>query len=296
MVFTGHPRSRGSLAENLARMERTRPLEESGSKTSREVVSSEPRGPAALNREAERWWRPFGRAGDASVVYVDLAPHPAREAAALGWLDREERSRWNRFRRQERRRQQALCRAALRAVLCARLGCANDTLSFRESERGKPLARLSGAPAPVSFSVSHSGGHGLLAIAREGRIGVDVEERIPRRDLDGLMAAVLTPDERLELAAVSGHHRTASFFTLWTIKEALLKALGTGLEFDMAGFEAPPAMRRGVTIGELRFPHLPAVTWRVENLGNEQFAAAVAHERGPGPAAAGRGETASVDR
>lgn len=258
----------------------------------------EPRPPAAPSPDAERWWRPLGRAGDASVVYVDLAPHPAREAAALGWLGAEERARWNRFRHEGRRRQYTLCRAALRAVLCLRLGCANHALSFRESGHGKPFALLSGAPAPASFSVSHGGGHGLLAVAREGRIGVDVEERIPRRDVDGLMAAVLTPDERLELAAVGGRHRTMSFLTLWTIKEALLKALGTGLRLDMAGFEAPPPMRRGVRVGEFRFPHLPAVAWRVENLGNEHFAAAVAHERGPGPepAAAERREAASAAR
>lgn len=255
----------------------------------------EPRPSAAPSPDAERWWRPLGRAGDAGVVYVDLAPHPAREAAALAWLDGEERARWSRFRHEGRRRQYALCRAALRAVLCIRLGCANHALSFREAEHGKPFALVSGAPAPVHFSVSHGGGHGLLAVAREGRVGVDVEERIPRRDVDGWMAAVLTPDERSEMAALGGRRRAASFFTLWTIKEALLKALGTGLRLDMAGFEAPPPMRRGVRVGEFRFPHLPAVAWRVENLGNERFAAAVAHERGRGPGP-GSGPTAAARR
>ena len=176
-------------------------------------------------------------------------------------------------------------RSALRAALCARLDCANGQLSFRDTERGKPIARLRGGPAPESFSVSHSGRHGLLAFARGGRIGVDVEERVARRDLDALIAAVLTPDERAELASSGGGERNARFFTLWTIKEALLKALGTGLQLDVAGFEVPPAMRRGVTTGEFRFPHLPAVAWRVENLGNEHFAAALAHERPSEPGA-----------
>lgn len=235
--------------------------------------------------DSERWWRPFARAGDADVVHVDLSPHPAREAAALGWLCGDERARWNRFRHEGRRRQYALCRAALRAVLCGRLGFANDALSFRESARGKPHARLAGAPAPVSFSVSHSGGHGLVAVAREGRIGVDVEECAGRPDLDSLMGAVLTPDERSDLEAVSGFARLRRFYDLWTVKEALVKALGEGVHHDLAGFEVTPAMRRGVKVGEFRFPHLSEVTWRVENLGNEYFAAALAHERHPGSAA-----------
>ena len=212
---------------------------------------------------------------------MDVAPHPAREAAALEWLDEGERSRRERFRHHGRRRQYTLCRAALRAILCGRLGCANEELSFGESERDKPHALLHGAPAPVSSSVSHSGVHGLLAVARNGRLGVDVEERVPRGDLGALMDAVLAPEERAEIEAAGGGERLGRFYGIWTIKEALVKALGTGLQLDLTGFAVPAAMRRGVTAGEFRFPHLPEVTWRVENLGNEQFAAAVAHEREP---------------
>lgn len=247
------------------------------------------------DRGFEPWWRPFRRAGGADVVHVDLTPHVAREAAALAWLDEEERSRRERFRHAGRRRQYTLCRAALRAILCGRLGCANEVLSFVESERGKPHALLRGTPAPVSSSVSHSGVHGLLAVARDGRLGVDVEERVARKDLDALMEAVLTPEERAEIVAAGAGERSGRFYGIWTIKEALVKALGTGLRLDLAGFAVPAAMRRGVTTGEFRFPHLPEVTWRVENLGNEQFAAAVAHERVPHSAQVGDA-TASVRR
>ena len=245
--------------------------------------------------DAERWWGPFTKAGEADIYRVDLAPDAAREAEALGWLDGEERARWNRFRHEGRRRQYTLCRGALRAVLCGRLGCGNDELSFRESERGKPHALLRGAPAPVSFNISHSGGHGLLAVAPEGRIGVDVEERALQRDLGALASAVFTPDEQAELAEAGGFRRTRLFYRLWTIKEALIKALGTGFQLDPAGFEVPPAMRRGVTAGDFRFPHLPAVAWRVENLGNEHFAAAVAHERDPASDATNEREAPSVE-
>lgn len=234
------------------------------------------------------WWSTFRARDEETIFHVDLAPHTARESAALEWLDETERARRSRFRHAGRRREFALCRAALRSVLCARMGCANAELSFHESGRGKPSATLRGAPAPVSFSVSHSGAHGLLAVAWEGRIGVDVEERSARRDLDPLIAAVLTADERAEVESAAGYHRTSAFYRLWTIKEALVKALGEGVHRDLADFEVPPAVRRGLRTGEFRFPHLPGVAWRVEDLGNEDFAAALAHERGreTGPAGA----------
>ena len=48
-----------------------------------------------------------------------------------------------------------------------------------------------------------------------------------------------------------------------------------------AEFEAPAVMRRGASAATYRFPQLPAIEWRVDDLGCEEFAAAVAQERGP---------------
>ena len=62
------------------------------------------------------------------------------------------------------------------------------------------------------------------------------------------------------------------------MKEALLKALGTGLSRDMSGFEIPTSMRRGMTAETFRFPWMPDVRWRLLDLGTEDFAAAIAQE------------------
>ncbi len=140
---------------------------------------------------------------------------------------------------------------------------------------------MDGAPATISFNVSHGGGHGLIAVAPEGRLGVDVEERVPRGDLDGLIRTVLGPGEKAELALARGSHKLHLFYNLWTMKEALLKALGTGLSSGMSEFEIPLAMRRGMTTTIFRFPRMPEVRWRLEDLGNEDFAAAIAHEVAP---------------
>ena len=231
--------------------------------------------------DAECWWRPFRKIGSAVVLHVDLAPDAAREAAALTWLDGEERSRWQRFRHDGARRRFALCRAALRAILCSQLGCRNEQLAFGASDHEKPYAVVKGRPASISFNVSHSGAHGLIAFAAEGRLGVDVEERSTPRDLNGLIRSVLGPGEQAELALARGNRRLHLFYHLWTVKEALIKALGTGLSLDMSRFEIPSAMRRGMKTSVFRFPHIPTVRWRLEDLGNEHFAAAIAHELSP---------------
>ena len=150
------------------------------------------------------WWRRYRETGDSVVIHVDLTQQAARSAAALAWLDQTERVRWHRYRYARPRREFGLCRAALRATLCSRLGCDNHELAFGTAQHGKPVALVRGRPAPISFNVSHSGSHGLIALAPEGRIGVDVEERRSRPDPDGPIRTVFAPAERAELAAARG--------------------------------------------------------------------------------------------
>ena len=229
----------------------------------------------------ECWWRPLRIVGRATVLQIDLAPHPVREANVVRWLNEEERSRWRNYRHDGARRRFALCRAALRAILCHQLGCSNEELAFGSSDQGKPYAAVHGNPAPISFNVSHSGLHGLIAFAAQGRLGVDVEERSSRVHLNGLIRAVLSPGEQAELESARGHQKLHLFYFLWTIKEALVKALGTGLSLDMSRFEIPSAMRHGKKTSIFQFPHIPTVRWRLEDIGTEHFAAAIAHELDP---------------
>ena len=195
------------------------------------------------------------------------------------WLDGGERERCTRFLVQRPRREFRLCRAALRALLCRRLGCRNDALAFAPAEHGKPFALVDGAPAPVSFNVSHSGCHGLIAVAAGGRIGVDIEERVIRHDIDGVLRTAFAPDEQADLAAASGRRKTELLFRLWTMKEALIKALGSGLSLDTASFTLPAGLRRGAVRSALfRFPWMPGVEWVLSDLSNAGFAAALAHD------------------
>ena len=224
--------------------------------------------------------RPFREAGAAAVFHVDLAPHSGRETEALAWLDAPERARRRRFLYAAPRREFTLCRAALRELLCRRLGCGNDRLSFAVSRRSKPFALVGGSPASIAFNVSHSGKHGLIALAPAGRIGVDLEERSRRRDLDAYIRLLFAPHERAELEAADAERKVDLFYSLWTMKEALVKAVGAGLAIDTTGFEIPPVLYRGARshAALFRFPGSPSVTWRLENLSTESFAAALSYE------------------
>ena len=251
------------------------------------VVSVSPEMPALV---AGNWWRPFRSAADVTVAHVDLTPHPAHEAEAYGWLDEAERASWLKYLPAPRRRF-SLCRAALRAMLCGRLGCTNEQLSLGVSSHGKPFAVVRGVASSTSFNVSHSGNHGLIALSDARRLGVDVEERVPKRRLGLLIEGVMGRDEQAELASLRGAERLRRFYLLWTFKEALIKALGTGFSTDPSQFQIPPRMRWGEPTGMFRFPHLPSVTWSVTDIGDERFAAALAYELPQGARTGGEEDT-----
>lgn len=231
--------------------------------------------------DADSWWRRFNSIADIAIFHVDLIPDQGREAEALTWLDGEERSRWQRFQAPVAKRRYVLCRAALRAILCRQIGCPNKSLAFQAAEHGKPFALIEGQPVSISFNVSHSGNHGLIAVAPSGRLGVDVEERAPRKKLENLIEGVFSPREQAELEALDGCQKLHKFFRFWTIKEALVKAHGKGLSMKVAELEIPHDMRHGATKTVGQFAQIPGTSWCLEDIGTGEFAAAIAYELSP---------------
>ena len=225
----------------------------------------------------DRWWSSWREAGSALILHVDLTPDADHEAHAFALLDDEERQRWRRFWTEATRRRFALCRAALRINLADQLGCSNRQLSFGYLDHGKPFARVNGRRVPVGFNLSHSGRHGLIALAEHHWLGVDVEERLPRRDLDSIADSVYGPTERRALVAATGQRKLHLFYRLWSMKEALIKALGSGFSLNPSGFEIPESMLHGARSGTLRFAPTSSTNWRLLDFGETRFAAALAY-------------------
>ncbi len=224
------------------------------------------------------WSSPFATVGPIDLVEVDLRADEQREAGAVAWLDMSDKERWMRLRGVRARREFALCRAAVRFHLCRRLDCSNRRLAFGALRYGKPFATVDGRTVPYGFNVSHGGAHGLIAFAAGVSIGVDVEERSPRYDLEGMAERFCGSNERAALATAEGQEKTNLFYRIWTLKEALLKALGTGFACDPTAYEVPRGVLRGARSGTVRLHRGRSRSWRVTDLGERRFSAAVAYE------------------
>jgi 4'-phosphopantetheinyl transferase len=118
------------------------------------------------------------------------------------------------------RRRFVATRAALRTLLGRYLDQDPATLRFGTTPNGKP--RLD-PPSKLQFNVSHSGSVGLIAIASETQVGIDVEQIKPRERQDGIARRVFTQAER---DAIDGDD---DFFRHWVAKEAFVKATGRGM-------------------------------------------------------------------
>lgn len=227
--------------------------------------------------EEDKWWIPWREIGDSVILHIDLRPDRRREERAFSTLDSSERVRFDRFLVKDAKCQFALCRAALRINLCERLECSNRELSFGYREHGKPFAKVNGESSDVSFNVSHSGMHGLIGFSSQDGLGVDIEMRTPGRDFDGIGKLVYGPHERRVLSTSQGIKKMEVFYRFWSLKEALIKALGTGFSLSPSRFEVPQQIIDGQRSSIFRFPHLPANRYWLEDLGDSRFSAALAH-------------------
>lgn len=165
-------------------------------------------------------------AGELLLIKASIGS-PARLVAELtAALSAAERERASKYFRPVDALRHTLGRGILRHALSRLMDLpASDIVFEIEPAAGKPY--VTGAPA---FNVSHSGDLVLVALGREGRIGVDVEAVRPVPDLESVARTSFTRDEVDALFRFpAGETRTLAFFRGWTRKEAMLKALGHGI-------------------------------------------------------------------
>lgn len=101
---------------------------------------------------------------------------------------------------------------------------------------GKPElvhAPVPGLREPLRANVSHAGSQVLVALTQGASIGVDVEEH-QATGFAGFDAIALSAMEREVVAALPEPLRAQRRAEFWVRKEAVLKALGTGLLLDPA--------------------------------------------------------------
>lgn len=164
------------------------------------------------------------------VWRLSLTPGSVIEAPILATLSRQERAQADRFRHAEDRVAYAAAHALLRLRLGELVGQRAEGLHFASNLFGKPTLQ---GPGP-QFNLSHCRSMVCIAVSAQGAVGVDVEplDRGHALDLAALAREVLTSAEQAQLG-VGDWSAPWTFMRLWTLKEAVVKACGTGLSQDL---------------------------------------------------------------
>lgn len=164
-------------------------------------------------------------------------------------LAQGERERAARFHHLSDKWEFVLGRLMARSLLAARAGVPPGTFTFIENAHGRPEIAAPALDSPLRFNVSHSGGLVACVLGEAKQVGVDLE-RLDRPAVDPrVIRRYCSEEEQAALAGMPEALRHERFLQLWTLKEAYVKARGTGLtlplrqvSFDV-GIEGPGDVR-----------------------------------------------------
>lgn len=140
-------------------------------------------------------------------------------------LSADERTRSAQFIAPLERRRFILSRIALRHVLADYHGVAASDLPLAREPGGRPF--VEGAER-LRFSLSHSGGVALIAVA-DVAVGVDVERVRPVARAAAIARRIMHPETVALLESLPQSEFEDSFLDAWTQREAHVKAVGGGL-------------------------------------------------------------------
>lgn len=160
-------------------------------------------------------------------VHVWSAPLERACDAAL--LIEAERERAARFKMERIRNQFIAARVQLRIILGRYLDAAPCEVPIAYEVNGKPFLAAK-QDCGLHFNVSHSETLAVFAVTRCGRVGVDIERRRAIPNAEALVERFFTRRERDLFLALPECERLDAFFRAWTRKEAVLKAIGSGVQ------------------------------------------------------------------
>ena len=203
------------------------------------------------------------------IYKIHIPKFTAVVEALSYYLEAQEKDRAQRFYKEQDKNRFIISRALLKLVLANHSQSAVSKIILAYHENKKPY--LPSHPA-LHFNVTHSEDYALIAIANSA-IGVDIEYIAKN---DALINTVTHIFNKQEVAfiqeALDTHY---AFYTLWTRKEAFVKALGKGIDDDITkipsidGFHSLDPTITNNTVN----------TWQLEGFDiNEHYVGAVAYQ------------------
>jgi len=175
-----------------------------------------------------------------SANQVDLwlaAPHEINDPGLLAAYDRllsdGERERQRAFAFDKNRREYLVAHALVRTTLSKYAATRPSDWRFSNNAHGRPAIE---PPSALRFNLSHHPTMVVCAVTLGAELGVDVEPLQRGRAILKIADASFAPRELADLRKLPSAIACDRAVSLWTLKEAYIKARGLGLALPLDGF------------------------------------------------------------
>lgn len=150
-----------------------------------------------------------------------------------GLLSPNERSRVSKLRFLKDQRTFIIARGVLKKLSGYYLNIDPKMVDFEYEKFGKPRYRNN---SPIKFNVSHSGNLILIGFTKDYELGVDIEYIKEDFNMMEIARNFFSKQEIRSLERLPTKEKPIGFYRCWTRKEAIIKAIGTGLSFPLDSF------------------------------------------------------------
>jgi len=194
------------------------------------------------------------------LAYPDDLVDDSLAQACRVLLSEGEHRRWQSFRPLRRRREFLANRALVRTSLSHFQPLAPADWRFQVNAYGKPATD---PDCGLRFNLSDSHGLAACLIAQGTEVGVDIEPYERGREIIEIAGEVFSPAEIAQLKALARDEQNDRALSLWTLKEAYIKARGMGLSLPLKKFSFLFGATQGIRLQlDADFTEAPGRNWR----------------------------------
>jgi 4'-phosphopantetheinyl transferase len=188
---------------------------------------------------------------------------PEKKDYLLALLNQEELKRLRRYKIPAKQDQFLCSRGLLKLILSTYVGEEPTEVNLSTNPAGKPFL----PNQSIQFNLSHSKNMLVLGFGLFDHIGVDIQEEYPISNLEILLENYFSPEEQAFLDSLDPDLRQTLFFSIWSAKEAYLKALGEGFQISPAALSVLPegGERKSYLLSDPNNPK-PDQPWTIREL------------------------------
>jgi len=117
-----------------------------------------------------------------------------------------------------------------RNVLTGYLGCNGNEIIFSATKKGRPFIV---GHQQIDFNISHTKDYVVMAVAKNQKVGVDIQSIKETVDVLAIAKQYFTMSEYLWLISLTLDKQSYFFASLWALKEASLKLTGQGIVYGL---------------------------------------------------------------